>query len=334
MKLSYNHNSIEDEPLKILVIDDDKANLSLISKILSLYKFKVVTESSGEAGLGKLSTENFDVILLDVMMPGIDGYEICKRIKECEETRLIPVIILTALNSREDRIKGIEAGCEDFISKPLDKTELVTRIRALGKVKRLNDELDMAESVLLSLARAVEAKDDTTGRHCDRLIQLSKQFGQFLELSKMDLKILERASVLHDVGKIGMPDSILLKEGDLTLDEWAIVKRHPIVGEEICKPLRTLKDVSPIIRTHHERWNGTGYPDGLKEEEIPFLSRVFQILDAFDALTTKRPYKKAINPVDALQILKSETDDGLWDPKLIKKFLSFFEFHKMASKDQ
>lgn len=311
-----------EEPLRILVIDDDRANLTLIDKILTLNGFETVLVTSGEEGLLKIREEPSDVILLDIMMPGIDGYQICKRIKSDEATRLIPVIILTALNSREDKIKGIEAGCDDFISKPLDRVELVTRIRALGGVKRLNDELDRAESVVMSLARAIEAKDDNTGGHCDRLVNLGRRFGEYLGLGHAEIRTLERASVLHDVGKIGMPDSILLKPEPLTEDEWEIMRRHPVIGEEICHPLKTLKKVCPIIRSHHERWDGSGYPDHLKNGDIPYLTRVFQILDAYDALMTGRPYKKPFPKDMAADILRKEMEKGLWDPELMAKFLT------------
>lgn len=312
-----------EDPLNVLVIDDNKSTLTLITKILKIEGLTPIAVESGEEALRTVNEKPVDVILLDVMMPKMDGFEVCSRIKDNESTRLIPIIIVTALNEREDKLKGIEAGCDDFISKPIDKVELVTRIRALGKTKRLNDDLEKAESVLMSLARAVEAKDDTTGTHCDRLISLSEDFGKFLNLSNADIKVLKRVSVLHDVGKIGMPDTILLKPDKLTDKEWDVMRKHPLIGEEICKPLRSLRAACPIIRSHHERWNGTGYPDRLKKEGIPYLARVFQILDAYDALTTERPYKRAFSKDEALKLLQEETEKGLWDPEIMKKFIEF-----------
>lgn len=316
-------NTSNGDQLNVLVVDDDKSTMILIKKILSVQGFKPIGVNSGEEALKVIKAEPIDVALLDVMMPQLDGFEVCKRIKEDDLTRLIPVIIVTALNEREDKLKGIEAGADDFISKPIDRAELVTRIKALGKVKRLNDDLERAESVLMSLARAIEAKDDGTGSHCDRLISMAKSFGNHLNLTPTEIKALERTSVLHDVGKIGMPDAILLKPAKLTEEEWQVMRKHPVIGENICRPLRSLKDVCPIIRTHHERWNGSGYPDGLKGENIPYLSRVFQILDAFDALTTTRPYKNAMTSEEAIKTLQDETERGLWDPALMKKFLDF-----------
>jgi putative two-component system response regulator len=316
-------NFFEGDPLKVLVVDDDKNNFILAKAVLSKHGYQIEGAFSGPEALQKIKEKSYDVILLDVMMPKMDGFEVCRLIKSDETTRLIPVIIVTALNEREDKIQGIEAGCDDFITKPFDFTELAVRVKALAKVKRLNDDLDKAEAAILSLARAVEAKDDATGKHCDRLIDLTNKFGNFLKLSGMDIKILERVSILHDVGKIGIPDSVLLKPGKLTDAEWKIMQRHPIISEEICKPLRSLKGVCAVIRSHHEYWNGSGYPNGLKQNDIPYLSRVFQILDAFDAITSERPYKKAIPIKEAIKILKDEAASGKWEAKLIDQFVEF-----------
>jgi putative two-component system response regulator len=314
-----------DRPLHILAVDDDPTNLIVIDKMLAPYSCNVQKVTSGREALDAVWKELPDVILLDVMMPGMDGFEVCKKLKGSESTRLVPIIIVTALQEREDRINGIQAGCDDFISKPIDRLELIARVHALGQVKRLNEDLDHAEAVVLSLARAVEAKDHTTGDHCDRLIRLSREFAKFLELGDKEVSNLERASILHDVGKIGVPDSILLKPAKLTEEEWEVMRTHPILGEEICHPLRSLRDVCPIIRHHHEKWNGMGYPDGLVGDSIPYLARVFQIIDAYDALTSERPYKPAYNRQQSLGILKEETDKGMWDPKLMEKFADFIE---------
>lgn len=317
-----------EKPLAVLAVDDDSTNLMVIEKMLSPHSCRVLKAMSGQEALDRVWQELPDVILLDVMMPGMSGFEVCRKLKASESTRLVPIIIVTALQEKEDRIKGIQAGCDDFISKPIDRLELLARVHALGQVKRLNDDLDHAEAVVLSLARAVEAKDLTTGDHCDRLIRLSRAFGTFLGLEEKDLSTLERASILHDVGKIGIPDAILLKPGKLTEDEWEIMRQHPVLGEEICHPLRSLSDVCPVVRHHHEKFNGTGYPDGLIGESIPYLARVFQILDAFDAMTTERPYKKAFSLEKTVETLRGETSRGYWDPQLIDRFIDFIEQKK------
>lgn len=312
-----------DPALHVLAVDDDNTNLLVIEKILKPHGCTVEKAINGQEALDAVWNKLPDVILLDVMMPGMDGFEVCKKLKSNESTRLVPIIIVTALQEREDRIKGIQAGCDDFISKPIDRLELIARVHALGQVKRLNDDLDHAEAVVLSLARAVEAKDHTTGDHCDRLIGLSRRFATFLGLDDKAIKTLERASILHDVGKIGVPDSILLKPDKLSEDEWVVMRQHPILGEEICHPLKSLQDVCPVIRHHHEKWNGLGYPDGLVSDSIPYLARVFQLIDAYDALTSERPYKKAFSSEESLKILNDEMNDGFWDPELTKKFTEF-----------
>jgi cyclic di-GMP phosphodiesterase len=319
-----------DPPLTILAVDDDPTNLLVIEKMLGPHSCIVQKASSGQEALNVVWKQLPDVILLDVMMPGMDGFEVCRNLKGGESTRLVPVIIVTALQEKEDRIKGIQAGCDDFISKPIDRLELIARVHALGQVKRLNDDLDHAESVVLSLARAVEAKDTTTGDHCDRLIRLSKAFGEFLGLDPRSISVLERASILHDVGKIGIPDAILLKPGKLTEDEWDIMRTHPVLGVEICHPLKSLSDVCPIIRHHHEKWSGFGYPDGIVGDSIPYLARVFQVLDAFDAMTTERPYKHAFTVEETIETLCDERDRGFWDPELIQKFVDFVKENPTA----
>jgi putative two-component system response regulator len=314
-----------EKPLTILAVDDDPTILLVIEKMLSAQGCRVLKADSGKKALDIVWKELPDVILLDVMMPGMSGFDVCRKLKSSEYSRLVPVIIVTALHEKEDRIKGIQAGCDDFLSKPIDRIELLARVHALGQVKRLNDDLDHAESVVLSLARAVESKDSTTGDHCDRLIRLSRAFGTFLGLDERAISTLERASILHDVGKIGVPDSILLKPGKLTEDEWEIMRTHPVLGEEICHPLKSLSDVCPIIRYHHEKWNGTGYPDGLVADSIPYLARVFQVMDAFDAMITERPYKRAFSFEETLKTIRDETAMGYWDPAVVQKFLEFIE---------
>ncbi len=320
-----------EDAVNVLVVDDDRTNLAVIEKMLVSQGFKVKLVASGKEALDSVKDHLPDVILLDVMMPGMDGFEVCKRLKSSEETRLIPIIIVTALREREDKIKGFESGCDEFISKPIDRLELIARVKALAKVKRLNDELEHAEAIVLSLARAVEAKDQTTADHCDSLIRLTDDFGKFLGLSEKERRILMRASILHDVGKIAIPDLILMKPGKLTEGEWEVMRTHPVVGEEICHPLRSLKDVCPVIRHHHERWNGTGYPDGLVGESIPYLARVFQLVDAYDAMMRIRPYKRAFTLEETIAMLTEETQKGLWDPKLIEKFLKFLEANPKAA---
>jgi putative two-component system response regulator len=267
-----------------------------------------------------LSKAQSDLVLLDVMMPHLNGFAACEQIKANPDTYLIPVILITALSGRQDRIEGIKVGADDFLSRPVDRTELLARVRSLLKLKQRTDELERAESVLFSLARSIEGKDPYTHGHCERLADYSVRLGEHLALSEDQLIALRRAGVVHDVGKIAVPDAILLKPGALTADEWKLIKEHPVVGERICAPLKSFRFVLPIIRHHHEKFDGSGYPDGLRGEAIPVTARVLQIVDVYDALTTDRPYKKAFSITDALQTMKQEVAKGWWDPHIFDQF--------------
>lgn len=291
--------------------------------LLSVEGYDVFEAESGPAALNSIGETSPDVILLDVMMPGMDGFEVCRRLKQDEQTRLIPVIFITALNDRRSRIKGIEVGGDDFLTKPFDHLELAARVKSLVRQKRLNEDLDHAERVLFSIARAVESRDPNTGDHCERLVQLGKAFGEFLNLSRPDIRTLMWGGYLHDIGKIGVPDAVLLKRGSLTPEEWQVMKQHVIVGQQICQPLRTMRGVLPIIRHHHERWDGTGYPDGLAGSEIPYLATVFQMIDIYDALISERPYKRAFTVEEALEIIALESKKGWRNPKLVEQFTEF-----------
>jgi putative two-component system response regulator len=257
------------------------------------------------------------------MMPGIDGFEVCRRLKQDERTRLIPIIFITALNDRRARLRGIEAGGDDFLTKPFDQLELSARVKSLIRQKRLNEDLDHASQVLFSIARTVESRDPNTGDHCERLVLQGKAFGEFLNLSRSEIRDLMWGGYLHDIGKVGIPDAVLLKTDKLTPEDWSLMKQHVLIGEKICQPLRTMQGVVPIIRHHHERWDGSGYPDGLAGDEIPYLAQVFQIIDIFDALTHSRPYKIALSVEEALKIMEAETARGWRSPKLMQLFSKF-----------
>jgi putative two-component system response regulator len=316
-------NGLELERPKILVVDDHPASRMTAVALLSVEGYDVLEADSGPAALTCVTEGNPDLILLDVMMPGMDGFEVCRRLKQDEQTRLTPVIFITALNDRRARLKGIEAGGDDFLTKPFDQLELSARVKSLVGQKRLNEDLDHAEQVLFSIARTVESRDPNTGDHCERLVMRVKAFGEYLNLSRSEVRDLMWAGYLHDIGKVGIPDAVLLKTAGFTPEEWEVMKQHVLIGERICQPLRTMRGVLPIIRHHHERWNGSGYPDGLVGSDIPFVVQVFQLIDIYDALTHERPYKRAYSPEEALSILLEETDRGWRNPKLVKQFQDF-----------
>ncbi|MFH1177454.1 MAG: HD domain-containing phosphohydrolase [Acidobacteriota bacterium] len=304
----------------VLVVDDQPENLAAVGAALGPLGYSVWPAENGETALALARDRQPDVILLDVMMPGMDGFEVCSRLKADEETRLLPVVFLTGLDSREARLQGLEAGAADFLYKPFDLTELEVRVRNLVSFRRLTEDLDNAEQMLFSIARAVEARDEGTGDHCDRLSLLAARLGERLGLDADAAKALRRAGYLHDIGKIGIPDAVLLKPGRLTPEEWVVMRSHVEIGVDICGPLRSFRPVLPIIRHHHERRDGSGYPDHLKDEEIPLLARVFQVVDVFDALTNDRPYRQALSPAGAIAVLREETARGWWDEAIVEAF--------------
>lgn len=316
-------NSFDLEPPTILVVDDHPASRMTAVAILSVEGYEVLEAESGLAALEAVMQSQPDLILLDVMMPGMDGFEVCRLLKQDEQTRLIPVIFITALSDRRARISGIEAGGDDFLSKPFDRLELAARVKSLVRQKRLNEDLDHAEQVLFSIARAIESRDPNTGDHCERLVTLSDAFGADLNLSRDQKRNLQWGSYLHDIGKVGIPDSVLLKTGKLTSQEWEIMRQHVLIGERICQPLRTMRGVIPIVLHHHERWDGSGYPYQLAGDKIPYLAQVFQMIDIYDALTSERPYKRALAPEEALKVILAETQRGWRNPELVDQFFNF-----------
>jgi putative two-component system response regulator len=307
-------------PATILIADDHDSSLAGLEGLLSLEGYQVVTAMDGEMALTEFRRVKPDLLLLDINMPKMCGTDVCQRIKSDPETRLVPVVLVTALTATEDRIKGIDAGADDFVTKPVEREQLIARVRSLLRQKAFTDELERAESVLFALALSIEGKDSYTQGHCERLSEYSAQLGEHLGLPSAEIKALRRAGIVHDIGKVAVPDSILLKPGRLTRSEQLIVQRHPVVGERICAPLKSFQLVLPIIRHHHEKMNGSGYPDGLKGEEIPMTARVLSVVDVYDALTTQRPYKAPLGIPDALAVMRKEVRKGWWDPTVFAAF--------------
>jgi putative two-component system response regulator len=307
-------------PDKILIVDDESASRAALEMLLRREGYEVHGASDGSSALAECSSFRPDLVLLDVLMPGINGFEVCRRIKATPETRLTPVVLITGLSDTEDRIHGINAGADDFLSKPIDVNELLARTRSLIKLKQYTDDLESAESVLFSLALSIEARDPYTSGHCERLSEVSARLGERLGIPDEHIKALRRGGTVHDIGKIVVPDAILLKPGPLSEEEIVVMRKHPVVGERICAPLRIFRLVLPIIRHHHERFDGSGYPDHLRGAEIPLTARIMQLADVYDALTTDRPYRKADQPGVALGIMNDEAKQGWWDRDLLDAF--------------
>lgn len=315
---------------KILVVDDESASLAALEALLRREGFEVRGSSDGASALVECAAFRPDLILLDIMMPGMDGFEVCRRIKATPETRLTPVILITGLSRSEDRIEGINAGADDFLSKPIDINELLARSRSLLRLKQITDELENAEAVLLSLAHSIEARDPYTHGHCERLAEMSVKLGEQLAMPDDHIKALGWAGTVHDIGKVVVPDAILLKPGPLPEDEMAVMRKHSAVGERICAPLKSFRYVLPIIRHHHEKSDGSGYPDGLRGEEIPLTARILQLADVYDALTTDRPYRTAVSSETALQLMEEEAARGWWDVELFAAFRKMIREGRLA----
>jgi putative two-component system response regulator len=316
---------------RILVVDDNPDNILLTRELLGSRGYEVNTATNADAAAAIIRTQHPDLILLDVIMPGKSGYELCRELKDDPATRLIPVVMITGLTDREDRIRGIEAGADEFLNKPIFPEELFARVRSLLKLKEFTDELESVETVLFSLALGVEARDPYTEGHCERLSHYAKDLGQHLRLDEDSCTALRRGGVLHDLGKISIPDHILKKGDHLTPEEWAIMRQHPIIGENICKPLKALRLVLPIIRNHHEHWDGSGYPDALAAHEIPLLARVLQIVDVYDALRTTRPYKPSKSHEETERIMRDEATSGKWDREIVGEFFEMLQKQQRAA---
>jgi cyclic di-GMP phosphodiesterase len=300
----------------VLVVDDGETNRALVEAYLADLDCRLRSAEDGPGALAAVEAEPPDLVLLDVQMPGMDGYEVCRRIKAGPRGRLLPVVMLTALDHANDRVLALEAGADDFMTKPVDRVELVARVRSALRLKAVYDNLDSAEQVIFSLAAAVEAKDAYTEKHTHRVAESARHVGMKMGLPERALEALYRGGIIHDIGKIGVPDSILLKPGPLDAEELAIMRRHPLVGESIVRPLRSGAPLLPIIRNHHEHWDGTGYPDGLRGRAIPHLARIVSVCDAFDALVTNRPYRDAMSVDDAVAVL-TDGAGRQWDAEAV-----------------
>jgi putative two-component system response regulator len=306
----------------VLVVDDLESNLRLLEQLLKAQGYAVLCAGDGEEALELVGLEHPDVIISDVRMPKRDGFELCRELKASPETRLTPVVLMTGSQEIEDRVRAIDAGADDFLTKPIDRPELNARVRSLMRMKRFTDDLDSAEAVLRSMALMVEARDAYTQDHCARLGDYATELGRALQLSDDDLLTLARGGYFHDIGKIALPDAILLKPGDLTPEEYERVKEHPVVGDRLCGDLRALHRVRPIVRYHHERLDGGGYPDGLSGDAVPLLAQIISIVDLYDAMTTTRPYREALPPSAAIAQLREDVRLGWRRKDLVEAFVS------------
>jgi putative two-component system response regulator len=303
----------------VLIADDDALNRELLSEMLITEGYNALCVEDGERALDAIRSHAVDLALLDVMMPGMTGFEVCKTVKAELGTPFLPIVLVTGLTRIDERIQGINCGADDFLSKPVNRQELLARTRSLLRLKAYTDELENAETVLFSLALSIEAKDAYTSGHCERLSEYSVALADRIGMSPEVRNALRRGGVVHDIGKIAVPDQILGKRGPLSANERAIIKLHSAAGERICAPLKSFRLVLPIIRHHHEKLDGSGYPDGLKGDQIPLTARILQVTDVYDALTTNRPYRDALTREGALATMREEVRRGWWDGSLVEE---------------
>lgn len=317
---------------RLLLVDSLEINRRLAKGMLrSAGQYEFFEAATGRAALEILDRQPVDLVIVDLMMPDISGPEFCRRLKSSRKTQLLPILMITSLQGAEHEVLGIDAGADEYLTKPLHPSVLRARVRALLRHKSAIDSLDEAETILFALAQAVEARDSYTAEHCQRLATYSVALGVALGLSRPELVALYRGGFLHDIGKVSIPDSILHGVRHLDEEEWAIMKLHTVRGEEICRPMKTLAPVLPIIRSHHEKWDGSGYPDGLRGENIPLLARILQIVDIFDALITERTYKRAFSVEEATRLLEEEAARGWRDAELVSLFVSLLNRNMLES---
>ena len=335
------------ETAKILVVDDDPVNLMLLEAILQQLGYNVSKAATGKEALEKATTEKPSIILLDVMLPDISGFEVCKTLKSKRELSTIPIVMVTALGDRESKLKGLEAGADEYLIKPIDRVEILLRVKNLLKVKAYNDYLegikDLLErevnkrtqelqeayrklddaylEIIQRLGRAAEYRDDETGEHIQRMSRYCQILAREMGLSLEHQKEILYAAPMHDVGKIGIPDSILLKKGPLTPEEFEIMKQHTIIGAQILSGSKhpVLKMAEIMALTHHEKWDGTGYPQGLKGQEIPLEGRICGLADVFEACTSHRVYRPAMKKEEVLKIIRQGSGKH-FDPRIVEAF--------------
>ena len=301
----------------VLVAEDDAANRALLSRLLERAGYRCIAVADGRDAVRAATNENPELVLLDIGLPGLNGLDVCRHLRADPRTVALPIILVTGQSSSRDVVAGLDAGADDFVRKPYDEAELMARVRSVLRLARVTAEMVGAHGVIAALANAVEAKDSTTELHCQRLAGLAHQLGMQAGLEPASLKGLVFGALLHDIGKIGVSDAILTKPGPLSRQEWAEMRLHPLIGERICEPLATASQFAPIVRHHHERWDGRGYPDGLAGEAIPLGARIVAVLDAFDAMTTPRPYSLACSSATALERLAAGAGSQ-WDPRVVE----------------
>jgi len=310
---------------RILVVDDDEQVRYLLRYLLSHDGYLVEDASSGAEALEKVAATSPEVVLLDLNLSGRTSHDVIETLRDDPRTRFVPIVMITGGGQRRDKLDAINAGITDFLTKPFDGEELLARIRTLVRLKRFTDVFEEAREVIIALAAAIDQRDPYTAGHSERVSYYAEMLGAAVGVSSEEREILRYGGLFHDIGKIAIRDDILLKPGKLTPEEYREIQRHPVAGRDLLKNMRTLESAMPVVYHHHERYDGSGYPEGLKGESIPLLARVASIADVYDALTTKRPYRDALTRAEALELMADECKKGWHDPTLFDLFLGLIE---------
>jgi len=314
-----------------MVVDDEPAVAEVLGRLLAKEGYSVDVFNGGQEALDALPTVKPHVVLCDVNMPGITGIEVCRRMKQDPDYRLTPVVMVTGQAQRDARLEGLDAGADDFLAKPVDPQELIIRVRSLVRIKRYTDDLDSATSIIIAMALLIEARDGTTEGHCHRMANYATALGRALSLGEEDLQALHRGGFLHDIGMLAIPDSVLKKSGPLDPGEFELMTSHTTVGDSLCGTLRSLESVRPIIRHHHERYDGSGYPDGIAGDEIPLVAQITGLVDVYDAVTTRRPYKGPHTPQEAIDILRGQVARGWRRADLVDAFAQLVQSGRLET---
>lgn len=313
------------EAAKILVIDDRPLSRVMAVDLLSANGYDVIEHDGISDIFTTIITASPDLILMDLKMPNYNGFDICQELKQNPDTRSIPIILMSVADDNKSRIKSQEVMADAFMSKPLESMILLPEVELLIQRKRLSEWLEQMQKVLFLISQALEKRYLPEGKSGIRFDKLAQGFGEYLNLSPVEIIDLILASHLHDIGTVAIPDAVMMKQGKLNEEERELIKNHVLIGEEICKPMQNRRGIAQIIRHHHERWDGSGYPDGLIGESIPKLAQIFQILDIYEALTSHRPYKQPYSNQEALNIVTEEAEKGWRNVKLVQQFVAFME---------
>lgn len=316
---------------RVMVVDDEPAVAEVLRRLLVKEGYSVDVFSNGQDALDALPTVKPHLVLCDVKMPGLTGIEVCRRMKQDPAYRLTPVVMVTGQAQRDARLAGLEAGADDFLAKPVDPQELLIRVRSLVRIKRYTDDLDSAASIIIAMALLIEARDGNTEGHCHRMANYATSLGRALNLGEEDLQALYRGGFLHDIGMLAIPDAVLKKSGPLDPEEFELMKSHTTVGDSLCGNLRSLESVRPIIRHHHERYDGSGYPDGLEGDEIPLVAQIMGLVDVYDAVTTRRPYQGPHTAQEAIGILRDQAARGWRRPDLVEAFATLVDSGRLKT---